>query len=153
TSKSFRVGDVSFTRALFTVEIYADMPPSDDPEQDAAFVPPWTTLPWHLMVLMEEAVARGWAAFSETEARHRGVEWLDLVRSEPLKAKLAALVEEFAREGYRPDILRLLVDAEEARRRWAALLAFYREHGHFLVTNGPYLLKSWSRGSAALDVF
>jgi hypothetical protein len=151
-SKSFRVGDVSFTRTLFAIEVYADMPPGD-PEQDAVFVPPWSTLPWHLMVLMEEAVDRGWAAFSQAESRRRGVEWLDLVRSEPLKAKLSGLVEQFEREGYRPDNLRSLASAEEARRRWAALSAFYREHGHFLVTNGPYLLKSWSGGSAALEVF
>jgi hypothetical protein len=35
------------------------MPP-EDPEQDAVLAPPWSTLPWHLMVLMEEAVGRGW---------------------------------------------------------------------------------------------
>ena len=44
--------------------------------------PPWSTLPWHLLVLMEEAVERGWAAFSQAEAQRRGVDWLDLVRSE-----------------------------------------------------------------------
>src|SRR5450759_1501942 len=32
-----------------------------------------------LLVLMEEAVERGWAAFSQAEAARRGVEWLDLV--------------------------------------------------------------------------
>ena len=30
---------------------------------------------------------------------------------------------------------------------------FYRSHGHFLVTNGPYQLKSWSGESATLEVF
>jgi hypothetical protein len=35
--------------------------------------PPWSTLPWTLLVLMEEAVERGWAAFSVEEARRRGV--------------------------------------------------------------------------------
>ncbi len=33
------------------------------------------------------------------------------------------------------------------------MAAFYRGHGHFLVTNGPYQLKSWSGESATLDVF
>ena len=56
--------------------------PPVDREQDAVVAPPWSTLPWHLMVLMEEAVARGWAAFSQAEAQRRGVEWLDLVRSD-----------------------------------------------------------------------
>jgi len=152
TSKSFRIADVNFIRELFLVDVYADIPPGDL-EQGAVFAPPWSTLPWHLIVLMEEAVGRGWAAFSEEEAARRGVEWLDLVRSDALKAWLAGLVDQFEREGFRPAILEPLVSAEEARKRWAALAAFYRGHGHFLVTNGPYQLKSWSSDSATLDVF
>jgi hypothetical protein len=151
-SKSFRVGDVNFTRELFVVDVYADIPP-EDPEQDAVIAPPWSTLPWHLMVLMEEAVGRGWAVFSQAEAARRGVEWLDLVRSDGMKTRLAALIDQFERQAFRPEILQSLLSAEEARKRWAALAAFYRSHGHFLVTNGPYQLKSWSRESASLEVF
>ena len=151
-SKSFRVADVNFIRELFLVDVYLDMPPGD-PEQDAVFAPPWSTLPWHLIVLMEEGVGRGWAAFSQEEAARRGVEWLDLVRSEALKMRLAGLVEQFEREGFRPAILETLVGAEEARKRWAALAAFYRGHGHFLVTNGPYQLKGWAAENATLEVF
>ncbi len=58
SSKSFRLGDFELVRELFVVEIYISSPPID-PEQDAAVAPPWSTLPWHLLVLMEEAVARG----------------------------------------------------------------------------------------------
>jgi hypothetical protein len=151
-SKSFRIADVNIVRELFAVEIYADMTPTD-PEQDAVFAPPWSTLPWHLMVLMEEAVSRGWAVFSHEEAARSGVEWLDLVRSDALKTRLAGLVERFEREGFRPATLQQLVSEPEARKRWAALAAFYRGHGHFLVTNGPYRLKAWSAESATLDVF
>jgi hypothetical protein len=105
------------------------------------------------MVLMEEAVDRGWAAFSQSEAARRGVEWLDLVRSPELARRLAALVDGFAREGYRPAQLAELVTAEDARKRWAALAAFYREHRHLLVTNGPYRLKRWSQHEAVLEAF
>jgi hypothetical protein len=152
TSKSFRIADVSFVRELFIVDVYLDAPP-EDPEQDAAFAPPWSTLPWHLLALIEQAVSRGWAAFSKDEAVRRGVPWLDLVRDEKIKTRLAALVEEFERNGYRPEALQSLVSAEDARKRWAALLAFYREHGHFLVTNGPYRLKRWSDERATLEAF
>ncbi len=151
-SKSFRIGDVNFIRELFAIDVYADMLP-EDPEQDAVFAPPWSTLPWHLMVLMEEAVGRGWAAFSQAEAARRGVEWLDLVRSDEMKTRLAALVDQFERQAFRPEILLPLVSADDARKRWAALSSFYRSHGHFLVTNGPYQLKSWSGESATLEVF
>ena len=151
-SRSFRIGDVNFVRELFTVDVYATVA-SDDPERDGVVDPPWSTLPWHLIVLMEEAVERGWAAFSMSEASRRGVEWLDLVRSERMNRQLASLIDTFEREGYRPAPLGSLVSAEEARRRWAALAAFYKARGHFLVTNGPYQLKRWSAQSVALEAF
>jgi hypothetical protein len=152
TSKSFRFGDFEYVRELFVIEVYTSVPPVD-PEQDAVIAPPWSTLPWHLLVLMEEAVDRGWAAFSHSEAQRRGVDWLDLVRSETMNSRLADLVETFEREGYRPDRLQSLVGAGDARKRWAALKAFYAERGHFLVTNGPYQLKRWSPDSVTLEAF
>jgi hypothetical protein len=106
-----------------------------------------------VIALMEEAVRRGWAAFSPVEAARRGIEWLDLARSPGLTARLADMVAKFARDGYRPVGLEDLVTAEEARARWAALGAFYRAHGHFLVTNGPYQLKNWSAEAVTLEAF
>jgi len=152
TSKSFRVAEINVIRELFIVDVYLTGV-AQDPERDAVFAPPWTTVPWHLLALMEEAVNRGWAAFSEEEAQRRGVAWLDLVRSDPLNKQLAALVDTFKAEGYRPEALRSMVSVEDARKRWAALAGFYQAHGHFLVTNGPYQLKQWSASDAVLDVF
>jgi hypothetical protein len=152
TSKSFRFGDLEYMRELFVVEVYTSDVPLD-PEQDAVVAAPWSTLPWHLLVLMEAAVERGWAAFSQEAAQRRGVDWLDLVRSETMNARLAALVETFEREGYRPDRLKPLVGADDARKRWAALKAFQAEHGHVLATNGPYRLKRWSKDGATLEAF
>jgi hypothetical protein len=152
TSKSYRLGDLEVLRELFILEVYLSRQPLER-EQDAAIAPPWSTLPWHVLVLMEEAVERGWAAFSEAAAKKRGVPWLDLVRSEPLGNRLAELVDNFARDGYRPERLQSLVTADDARKRWAALSAFYKERGHFLVTNGPYLLKAWTPESATLEAF
>jgi len=87
------------------------------------------------------------------EAARRGVDWLDLARSDSIKKQLASLVEIFEREGYRPETLRSLVSPDEARKRWAALAAYYQARGHFLITNGPYQLKSWSQGSVELEAF
>lgn len=151
-SRSLRVGDVNFVREVITVETYLAIAP-DDPEWNAVVAPPWSALPWHLIVLMEQAVERGWAAFSQQEAERRHVPWLDLVRDSPLTARLAGLAAEFARDGVRPEALQGLVSAEQARARWAALGAFYREHGHLLVTNGPYRLKGWTDGTATLEAF
>jgi hypothetical protein len=108
-------------------------------------------VPWHLLALMEEAAARGYAAFSAEGAARTGVPWLDLVRDASLKAKLRDLVAQFEREGYRPAALKDLVGADEARARWRALGAFADKSGHFLVANGPYRLKSWAPGSVVLE--
>jgi hypothetical protein len=151
-SRSFRVGDVNFVREVLSIEVYSTVA-LGDPDRDATVLPAWSTLPWHAVVMMEEAVLRGWAAFSQVEAARRGVPWLDLVRSDELKQKLVSLVAEFERTGYRPEQLESLVTADEARRRWAALTAFYKNQGHFLVTNGPYRLKQWSGDRATLEAF
>jgi len=102
---------------------------------------------------MEEVVGRGLAAFSEAEAKRRGVPWLDLVRDAKLKSALASLAETFERQAHVPEALRGVVTVAEARQRWAALRRFYRKHGHFLVTNGPYRLDKWSADGVVLAVF
>ena len=151
-SQSIRFGDFEYVRELLVMEVYTSATPID-PEQDAVIAAPWSTLPWHLLVLMEEAVDRGWAAFSQAEALRRGVDWLDLVRSADLSSRLFSLVETFERAGYRPDRLKSLISEQEARKRWAALAAFYKEHAHFLVANGPYRLKRWSADGVTLEAF
>jgi hypothetical protein len=151
-SKSFLVGDVKFMREVITFEVYLDIAPGD-PDWNVVVAPPWTTLPWHVLALMEEAVIRGWAAFSEAEANRRGVPWLDLVRSDELIAKLASLVQDLEREAFRPAALKAYVTEEEARKRWHALAEFHRDSGHLLVTNGPYKLKGWTPESVTLEAF
>jgi hypothetical protein len=126
---------------------------SGEPGEEASIAPPWSTLPWEVVVLMEEAVRRGIATFTETEAKRRRIPWLDLVRDRETGRRLAALAESFGREAYRPAALKELVTADEARERWTALVRFHAQHGHFLVTNGPYRLKSWSADAAVLEVF
>jgi len=144
--------DLKFSYRVPVVDVYLNRR-SADPWLAAAAAPPWSTLPWELIVLMEEADQRGIAAFSREEAQRRGIPWLDLVRDRAVGAQLAALVEEFRSQGYRPEPLKQLVTVEEARERWAALASFNAQHGHFLVTNGPYRLDSWTDDAVVLQVF
>ncbi|HEV8673485.1 MAG TPA: hypothetical protein VGX21_05515 [Methylomirabilota bacterium] len=144
--------ELKFTTVVHTIEAYGRYG-RPDPQQTAASAPPWSPLPWPVLVLMEEAVSRRLAAFSEEAARRLGVPWLDLARDSKLRDALAPLVDEFARRGYVPPALSGLVSEADARERWTALQRFYQTHGHFLVTNGPYRLESWSAGGAVLGVF
>ncbi len=71
-----------------------------------------------------------------------------------MNGKLAALVARIrARRIPAAKPCSRYVTAEEARRRWAALAAFHKANGHFLVTNGPYKLKAWSADSVTLEAF
>jgi hypothetical protein len=53
-SKTFRIGNVRFVRELLVVDVHVTIAP-EDPDQDALAAPPWSTLPWHLVALVEEA--------------------------------------------------------------------------------------------------
>jgi hypothetical protein len=146
-----KFGDLEVAQQVPVVEVYVDYT-SADAQQVAALAPPWSSVPWHVLALMEEAVKHGLAAFSYAEAARRGVVWLDLVRTQALHAPLQALVAEFTRQGYRPAALQDTVSAEAARQRWTALQEFARTQGHFLVTNGPYRLSAWSQQAVVLQV-
>jgi hypothetical protein len=145
------IGDFKMVREMPVIDVYVNH--GAEPSQVAALAPPWSSLPWPLLVLMEEAVQQGWAAFSAAEAQRRGVRWLDLVRDRPLQDRLATLLEAFARRGYVPDVLQRFVSVEEAQQRWTALSTFSQTHGHLLVTNGPYQLAQWTTEAVVLQVF
>ncbi len=146
-----KFSDMTFTHVVPVIEVYAN-PLARDPQQVAVAVAPWSTLPWHVLALMEEAVRRGVGAFSAEEAKRRGIRWLDLARDQKTKEALTALVDGFARRAYVPESLKRFVNADEAQDRWTALRQYAQRRGHFLVTNGPYQLEKWSDGSVTLEV-
>jgi hypothetical protein len=145
-------GEDKLTYEVPIVEVFVDRPPAS-PAETALIAPPWTTVPWPLLALSEEAVARGLAAFSRESALARSVPWLDLVRDRALGPRLRALLDELAARRHVPAPLAGRVTPEEAAARWAALRAFHDASGHFLVTNGPYRLASWTEDTSVLQVF
>jgi hypothetical protein len=147
-----RYSDVTFTYVIPVIEVYLNSA-SPDPRELAALAPPWSAVPWHVTVLMEEAVKRGVGAFSAAEAKRRGVRWLDLARDPKTREQLSAILDGLARQNYVPDALKKLVGADEAQTRWAALRQFAQRRGHYLVTSGPYELEKWSDGAVVLQVF
>jgi hypothetical protein len=131
------------------IEVYLRDTPGDHP-QVAALATPWSTVPWHLLALMEEAVAKGVAAFSREEAARRRLPWMDLVRDQSLVRKLREMIADFERRKFRPAALAGMVTPDAAARRWRALAKFVDAHGHLMVTNGPYRLHSWTPDSLVL---
>jgi hypothetical protein len=147
-----KYSDMTFTYVVPVIEVYLAREAAD-PRDLAVAAPPWSSVPWHVMALMEEAVTRGIGAFSQAEASRRGIRWLDLARDAKARDALGALVDGFAAQAWIPPALKRLVTADEAQLRWASLRQFQRRRGHFLVTNGPYQLEKWTDGAVVLQVF
>lgn len=105
--------------------------------------PPWTALPWHLLALFDEGARRGILKISA----------FDPVRDAALVQRLDPLAAELEARAHVPGALKSRVKAEEARARYKRLREFYAAHGHWLVTNGPYLLDRWDGTKAVLAVF
>ena len=145
------LGDMQLLYDVPEVEVY--LKAAVDAETAPALAPPWSATPWPVLVLMEQAAARGLGAVSEREAARRGVPWLDLVRDPKQRAALGTLAAELHRRAFVPEALRALVTPEQAKQRWAALREFARTHGHWLVTAGPYVLGKVTPESASLVVF
>lgn len=145
-------GEEKVTYHVPVVEVFVD-PPGLDPGAAPLLAPPWTSVPWHVLHLAEEVVARGLAAFSREAAAARGVPWLDLVRDPALAPRLRSIVDGWERAQHVPPALASLVTPAEARARWAALRAYHDAAGHFLPTSGPYRLVSWAGGRTVLQAF
>jgi hypothetical protein len=111
---------------------------------DAAIAaPPWSTLPWHLIALMEEGERRGYFKLTE----------VDPVRDAAAVKRLGELAREFEERAHVPPALAAHVKASEARERYRRLREFHSARGHWLVTNGPYRLERWDGAKAVLGVF
>jgi hypothetical protein len=145
------LGDMKIPYEVPHVEVY--LKPSPDPRYAVAVAPPWSPVPWQVLALMEQAVAGGVGAYSERQARRRGVPWLDLVRDAKVRPRLAALVADFERRAWVPEPLRAHVSPAQARARWRALREFQKRTGHFLVTAGPYQVGKVTAETATLPVF
>ncbi len=145
-------GEDKLTYEVPIVEVYVDRPAATAADT-ALIAPPWTTVPWPVLALAEEAVSRGLAAFSREGAQARGVAWLDLARDRALAPRLRAVLDELAARPHVPAALAGRVAPADAEARWTALRAFHDASGHFLVTNGPYRLASWTDDTSVLQVF
>jgi hypothetical protein len=133
-------GEDKLSYEVPVIEVYLDGASGGDA---ATVAPPWTTLPWHLLALLEEGARRGYFKLSE----------VDPVRNVAIVQRLGELARELEERAYVPPALISHVKAEEARSRYRRLREFHAAHGHWLVTNGPYLLKRWDGTKAVLSVF
>ena len=132
------------------IEVYVDAATGSDA---ASIAPPWSTLPWHLLALLEEGARRRHFVLSAQAAARGGPPELDPVRDATVVRRLDELARELEERAYVPAALASYVGAEEARARYRRLREFHKEHGHWLVTNGPYVLGRWDGTKAVFGAF
>jgi hypothetical protein len=139
-TETLAFGEDKLSYEVPVIEVYLDGGSGGDV---ATVAPPWTTLPWHLLALLEEGARRGYFKLSE----------VDPVRNVAIVQRLGELARELEERAYVPPALISHVNAQEARSRYRRLREFHAAHGHWLVTNGPYLLSRWDGTKAVLGVF
>lgn len=139
-TETLAFGEDKLSYEVPVIEVYLDAASDGDA---ATVAPPWTTLPWHLLALLEEGARRGYFQLSE----------VDPVRNAAIVQRLGVLARELEERAHVPPALTPHVKAEEARSRYQRLREFHAARGHWLVTNGPYLLERWDGAKAVLGVF
>ena len=146
------IGELHLLYEVPLVEVY--LKPAVDPRYAATLAPPWSPVPWHVLALMEQAVARRGSARSPSArpgaAACRG--WISCGTPAP-GPRWRRSSPTLERRAWVPEALRGLVAPDEARERWRALRQFQRKTGHFLVTAGPYQVGRVTAESATLPVF
>ena len=153
TSKSTRFGDFNYTRELLVVDVYTSVT-ADRPRTGCGRR---AAVEHAALACAGTHGGSRWARLGRDFARRGRAPRRRMARSRALRRherRLAALVETFEREADTgPSNCNRASRRRTARKRWAALAEFYKERGHFLVTNGPYRLKGWSEDSVTLEAF
>jgi len=125
-----------------TIEVYQNYWHFDSGEiADSAQI--WPAMPWEMMYSMEKAVIDGKLAFSRSDAINKNVDWMSLIIPNDAKV-LRANLEDFAKEKSKPPGLSYINDSNYFNSRYQASISWIDEHGHAMISNGPYFLDSYS---------
>ncbi|MCW3974781.1 MAG: ABC transporter substrate-binding protein [Candidatus Bathyarchaeota archaeon] len=108
-----------------------------DESYTGTWLSPYSSIPWELVVIMEDVVANEKLAFSRSASGAKGVEWLDLTKGPSIDMMKESL-DRLANENHIPPSLKPYISEDQARIRWSSLNNWVELYGHFLVGNGPY---------------
>lgn len=127
------------------LEVYVDYWHFEENHIASYANPAGLSVPWELLAAMDDLVFnQRRAAYSDTAASRFNVPWINLVMDQD-----ARLVERTLRsfsngktfpENYFQIGGKTLVDTETAVNRYKAAIAWYKEYGHMIISNGPYYL-------------
>ena len=142
TFRGYRVVDED------TLEVYVDF---WHPEQRliASYASPSSvSMPWEVLAALDELVfEERRAAYSDTAAARFNVPWISLVMQRDA-ALVQRTLQRLVSQGDPPSgVFELggqsLVDGAQAASRYQAALDWFTEHGHLVISNGPFYLASY----------
>jgi peptide/nickel transport system substrate-binding protein len=99
------------------------------------------TSPWHMIAVSNLAESTEELAYTTDKADHLEIEWMNYLGGPSLNI-LESKLDQLIVQNLIPfePTLGQFVAAESAAARYANLKAFYKEHGHFYVGTGPYMI-------------
>ncbi|RLG01946.1 MAG: hypothetical protein DRN49_00205 [Thaumarchaeota archaeon] len=138
TFKGFRI--VNGTK----LEVYVDY---WHPIKDyiAEYAQPWgASMPWELLYAMDILVfEKREAAYTYTASARLGVDWLDLIQPKQARKLVNILNEFIERKQYPGEIFMGYSEGiGAALKRYSAVIEWFKEHGHLIISNGPFYLES-----------
>jgi peptide/nickel transport system substrate-binding protein len=102
-------------------------------------------MPWELLYGMDIMVfEEGISAYTDTAAARLQVDWLDLIEPKQCR-KLISIFEKLRdRNQYPIEVFNLFgrsyEDTEDVLKRYEAVIRWYKNHGHLVISNGAYYL-------------
>jgi peptide/nickel transport system substrate-binding protein len=124
-----------------TIEVYQNYWHFDSGEiADSAQV--WPSMPWELLYSMEKAVTDGKLAFSRSDSVSKNINWMSLVVPNDANVIMTNL-EEFKNEKAIPHALAFVNNSNYFSERYSASASWIAQHGHAVISNGPYYLDAY----------
>ena len=133
-----------------TIEVYQNYWHFDAGEiADSAQV--WPAMPWEMLYSMEKSVTDGKLAFSRSDAVSKNVNWMSLIIPDDAKI-IKANLDEFANEKSIPPALAFVNNSSYFDSRYHASSSWIAEHGHAVISNGPYYLDNYSPDARKITI-
>ncbi|MDE1841257.1 MAG: ABC transporter substrate-binding protein, partial [Thaumarchaeota archaeon] len=133
-----------------TIEVYQNYWHFDSGEiADSAQV--WPAMPWEMIYSMEKAVTDGKLAFSRSDAVSKNIDWMSLIIPNDAKI-IKANLDEFAKENSIPPALAFVNDSKYFKSRYDASSSWIAEHGHAVISNGPYYLDNYAPDARTITI-
>ena len=146
TIKGYRVLDEN------RIEAYVDFWHFEQNYIASYGIPAGLSTPWEMLYAMDELVfGQRRAAYSDTAAARYSVPWISLVLDRDARLVRKAMLDLRRLETIPTEVFTLpaadgemvLTSSEEGVERYTAVLEWFDEKGHMVISNGPFMLERY----------